>query len=76
MTHPARKLEEITGQYPAMISREERVSEIKQALREFLKEWLDEKFQLVGKWSVRGIALAGFAALVYFILTHSGWTHK
>lgn len=45
----------------------------KDAVKEALKEWLDEKFLLVGKFTVNGILAAGLAALVYFILVHQGW---
>jgi hypothetical protein len=41
-----------------------------------IREWLDERTKAVGKWSIRGIGLAAFAALIYFILTHSGWTRS
>ena len=47
----------------------------KEALKEALKEWLDEKFAEVGKWSLKGIAAAILSALVYFLLTNSGWSH-
>jgi len=45
----------------------------KEAVKEALKEWLDEQFARVGKWTVHGIIAAGLAALVYFILVHNGW---
>lgn len=49
--------------------------DIKAALKEALKEWLDEKFASFGKWSLTALGAAGLAALVYFILTANGW-HK
>lgn len=48
---------------------------IKAALKEALREWLDEKFAAFGKWSLGGIAAASLGALVYFILSAQGW-HK
>jgi hypothetical protein len=48
---------------------------MKAAVKAALKEWLDEKFAEVGKWSVRGILAAALAALAYFILTYHGWRH-
>jgi hypothetical protein len=54
-------------------SRTERKAMIKEAMREAAKEWLDERYREVGKWSVRGIAAAAFAALAYFIATHGGF---
>jgi hypothetical protein len=52
------------------------VAVTKDAVKEALKEWLDDKFLLVGKYTVNGIIAAGLAALVYFILTHQGWNHE
>jgi hypothetical protein len=54
-------------------NRTERKELIKQALREAAKEWLDERYRDVGKWSLRGILSAAFVALVYFIATHGGF---
>lgn len=48
---------------------------VKQALKEAIKEWLDEQFAMFGKWTLMGLASAGIAALGYLILTTSGW-HK
>ncbi len=56
-----------------MTDRYERKAIIKEALAEAAKEWLDDRYRQVGKWSVRGISAAAFAALVYFVLTHTGW---
>lgn len=49
--------------------------QIKAALKEALKEWLDEKFAAFGRYSVYSLAAAGLASLIYFILTTNGW-HK
>lgn len=49
--------------------------EVKIALKEALKEWMDDKFTAFGKWSFRGIASAALFALIYFILTMNGWKH-
>jgi hypothetical protein len=49
--------------------------DIKAALKEAIKEWMDEKVLLLGKWSLRTIASAAVFALAYFILTMNGW-HK
>ncbi len=48
--------------------------ETKLALKEALKEWLDEKFSQLGKWSLGTIVAAALAALTYFILKMNGWT--
>lgn len=47
----------------------------KDALKEALKEWLDEKFATFGKWSLGAIGAAALGALAWFILTANGW-HK
>lgn len=51
--------------------REER----KDIVKEAIGEWLDDKFKMVGKWSVSGILAASLAAIAYFVLTTNGW-HK
>lgn len=49
--------------------------DMKQAVKEALREWLDDQFARFGKWSAGAVAAMGLAALVYFILTMNGW-HK
>lgn len=48
--------------------------DVKEALKEALRDWLDEKFMLFGKWSAVGLATLMFGALVYIILRTQGWT--
>lgn len=48
----------------------------KEAVKEALKEWLDEQFARVGRWTVHGIVAAALVALVYFILMHNGWRQQ
>lgn len=48
---------------------------IKRAFKEAMKEWLDEKYATVGKWTLRSLVAAGLTALLYFILVMNGW-HK
>lgn len=50
-------------------------ADTKAALKEALKEWLDDQFATFGKWSLGAIAAAGLCALAWFILTANGW-HK
>lgn len=49
---------------------------IKAALKEGLREWLDEKFADLGKWTLQGLCAAALAGLVWLALVSSGWTHK
>lgn len=49
---------------------------MKAAVKEGIKEWLDEKYLAFGKWSAGAFMAALFGAVMYFVLTHSGWTHK
>ena len=48
---------------------------MKTAVKEALKEWLDEKFTTFGKWAAASLAALGLAAFVYFILWAHGWKH-
>lgn len=52
-----------------------RRAELKQVVKEAIKEWLDEQAMVVGKWSFRFFLLSALGALSYFILTSQGW-HK
>lgn len=53
--------------------------EIKQATKEAIKEWLDEKlkaaYETIGKRLVHSAIALSLAALVYLILWTNGW-HK
>ena len=49
--------------------------EIKQAFKEALKEWLDERAGDLGWLSLKTIGVAILGALFYWILTMEGW-HK
>lgn len=48
--------------------------DMKSALKEALKEWLDEKCAEFGRWTLRWLFAASFAALIYFILKTNGWS--
>ena len=52
-----------------------RKSEIKQIVKDAIREWLDEQATKFGRFSIRFIATAALGALAYFILTNQGW-HK
>lgn len=46
----------------------------KDAVKEALKEWLDEAFATFGKWTFTGLLAAAFAGAVYLALKGQGWT--
>lgn len=46
---------------------------MKAAVKEALKEWLDEKFTTFGKWTLTAVAASALAGIVFFILWASGW---
>lgn len=45
----------------------------KAALKEALREWLDEQFAAFGKWALRSLVALAFAAIVYLYITSHGW---
>lgn len=47
----------------------------KAAMKEGLKEWLDEMFATFGRWTMTGLIAAAFAGLVYLALVGAGF-HK
>ncbi len=49
--------------------------EVKHAMKEALKEWLDEKFASFGKWSLGSLGAAVLVAIIYFLLQLNGWKH-
>lgn len=49
--------------------------ETKAALKQALKEWLDEKFTTFGKWSAGMFGATILVGVVYFLLWVNGW-HK
>lgn len=53
---------------------DEQRDDIKQAMKEAIREWLDDQFATFGRWSILSLAALGLAALAWFILAHSGWS--
>lgn len=49
--------------------------EMKRIVKEAIREWMDERFTMAGKWSVYGIVVAALGYLAMAILTSNGW-HK
>lgn len=39
--------------------------EMKQAVKEAAKEWIDEQFKVLGKWTARSLGVLFFGTLVY-----------
>ena len=44
----------------------------KAAIKEAIKEWMDEQFTIFGKWAFKGACVAAFSALVYIVLKGKG----
>jgi hypothetical protein len=49
--------------------------EIKAALKEALKEWLDDRYAAIGKWTLGALAASALSAIAYAIITLYGY-HK
>lgn len=47
----------------------------KAALKEAIKEWLDDEIQQFGYFALKSLSAALFAAAIYFILSMNDW-HK
>lgn len=47
-----------------------RRQEDKELVKEALKEWLDEKFALFGKYTVKGIASAVLGYTLVYLINH------
>jgi hypothetical protein len=45
----------------------------KQAVKEALREWIDERYAEVGKWTIRGLFALAFAGGVYLALVGLGY---
>ena len=56
------------------MSSEEEKSAVKEATKQAIKEFLQEKYAEIGKWSVRLIIGGALGLLVYLILLSQGWT--
>ena len=46
---------------------------MKKAAKEAIREFLDEKFTVFGRWSFYSLLALGLVAMVYFILLSQGW---
>lgn len=50
-------------------------NETKEAVKEAIREWLDEKYSTFGKWSLHGLLAMVMAGVVYLFMISNGW-HK
>jgi len=49
--------------------------DVKAQMKLAIKEWLNEKFADLGKWSLGGIMVAGLGGIAYFMIWVNGY-HK
>lgn len=54
---------------------EQERKEMKEALKEGIKEWMDEKYAALGMWTAASMAALAVAALTWLVLRANGW-HK
>ena len=47
----------------------------KAALKEAIREWMDDAFAEFGRWTFRGLLAAAFGGAVYLAFVNAGW-HK
>ena len=47
--------------------------EEKEIIKEAIKEWLDDKFTALGKWTALTIGAAMLAAIIYLLLWANGF---
>jgi hypothetical protein len=52
---------------------EERRAEMKKAMKEAIREWLDDQFATFGKWSLYGILAMILVVMTYMALKFAGW---
>lgn len=46
---------------------------IREAQKEAIKEWLDDMWAAVGKWTVKGILALAFAGFMYLLIVTHGF---
>lgn len=51
-------------------------NDLKEATKQAIKEWLDERFNQFGRWTFNALAAAVGAAMLYFVLKMNGWNHS
>jgi hypothetical protein len=58
---------------PIDFNDEEQKKFLRDSIKAAINGWLDERFAMVGKWTVRGLVCAVIAALAHFITSYGGW---
>lgn len=48
----------------------------KEAIKEALQEWLDQRYQAVGKWTVKGFLAMGLVITFWLYAAAHGWNIK
>lgn len=46
----------------------------KEAIKEAISEWLEDKFAQFGKWTLSGLMALAFAGMIYMALKGQGWS--
>ncbi|HEY0181275.1 MAG TPA: hypothetical protein VGC09_00570 [Rhodopila sp.] len=46
---------------------------LRTAIKEALREWLDQQFATFGRWTMAGLMSAALLGVVYLALTGMGW---
>lgn len=47
--------------------------QVREALKEAFREWLDARYAEVGRWTVGAFFIAVFGGLVWIAMTTAGW---
>jgi hypothetical protein len=47
--------------------------QVREALKEAFREWLDARYAEVGRWTVGAFFLGVFGGLVWIAMTTAGW---
>lgn len=48
-------------------------NEQKDAVKQAIREWLDDAFAEFGRWTLKGLLAAAFCGCVYLALKGQGW---
>ena len=62
-----------SDEYPPATESDMWRANLKAAMKEAVKEWLDDQFATFGKWSLGAIAALLLGAAMWLLLTAKGW---